>query len=316
MAAPYLISSNFDSSKKEEVHLQSDSSIGFSIGDSDNQQAAPDGHVLSEHFSQAQLEHLDVLTESRAEETEFAVRATHSTKGHYIRFALKRKPDGTGFVADLSRVSKKPNLPLVNDEHAAFRLSNLWAKQEVDRFIRQYDRNAAAQVATVFRLVTPVTSAVVLETSRDYGRFGLHRQRYSVLDDSLHTGLYRQSNAAATPAADGAPVLQGAAISGIFSPEELGAMQSTQSMDSMAPTLQGATNGTIGPQGSDATYITGVNTAGTMVTSDGTIADLVPFANLAMCFAGLFIAIFTFANERGCKWAQVRGFTRKERRSA
>jgi len=31
-----------------------------------------------------------------------------------------------------------------------------------------------------------------------------------------------------------------------------------------APSLQGATNGTIGVQGSDATYITGVNTAGTV----------------------------------------------------
>jgi Mg-chelatase subunit ChlD len=34
--------------------------------------------------------------------------------------------------------------------------------------------------------------------------------------------------------------------------------------DSMAPTLQGATNGSIGPQGADATYVSGVNTAGTV----------------------------------------------------
>ena len=34
--------------------------------------------------------------------------------------------------------------------------------------------------------------------------------------------------------------------------------------DGMAPTLQGATNGTIGPGGADATYISGVNTAGTV----------------------------------------------------
>ncbi len=40
--------------------------------------------------------------------------------------------------------------------------------------------------------------------------------------------------------------------------------QTRQEQDSQAPTLQGATNGTIGPQGSDATYITGVNTAGTV----------------------------------------------------
>lgn len=34
--------------------------------------------------------------------------------------------------------------------------------------------------------------------------------------------------------------------------------------DSDVPTLQGATNGTIGPQGADATYVTGINTAGTV----------------------------------------------------
>jgi hypothetical protein len=31
-----------------------------------------------------------------------------------------------------------------------------------------------------------------------------------------------------------------------------------------APSLQGATNGTIGPQGNDATFVTGINTAGTV----------------------------------------------------
>ncbi len=35
-----------------------------------------------------------------------------------------------------------------------------------------------------------------------------------------------------------------------------------------APSLQGATNGTIGVQGSDATYVTGVNTAGTVRTEN------------------------------------------------
>lgn len=40
--------------------------------------------------------------------------------------------------------------------------------------------------------------------------------------------------------------------------------QSFHFMDALAPKLQGATNGTIAPQGADATYITGINTAGTV----------------------------------------------------
>lgn len=40
--------------------------------------------------------------------------------------------------------------------------------------------------------------------------------------------------------------------------------QTTHFLDSLAPRLQGATNGTIAPQGRDATFITGINTAGTV----------------------------------------------------
>jgi len=40
--------------------------------------------------------------------------------------------------------------------------------------------------------------------------------------------------------------------------------QSRQFGSGVAPALQGATSGTIGPQGADATYIVGLNTAGTV----------------------------------------------------
>ena len=38
----------------------------------------------------------------------------------------------------------------------------------------------------------------------------------------------------------------------------------TQVADGRSPTLQGATNGTISPQGAEATVVQGVNTAGTV----------------------------------------------------
>ena len=47
---------------------------------------------------------------------------------------------------------------------------------------------------------------------------------------------------------------------------------------SNAPTLQAATNGTVGPQGSDATYITGVNTAGTVRVNN--LANLEALLNI------------------------------------
>lgn len=311
IAAPYLISSNFSTMKTEDVHLQSDSNIGFSLEGEDSEHTVADNvndHFLTEQFSQSQLEHLRVITEVTSGEPEFAVRATHSTKGHYIRVSLKRSPDGKGFVTDLNRTSVKPDLPVVKDEHAAFRLSSLWAAREVDRFLSAGDVQSAEKVATIYRLVTPVTSAVVFESNRDYDRFGLHRKRYSVLGDDLHPRVSRGSDAAANFNASGASPLQ---WSGSSQPLLQGATG-----DSQVPSLPGATNGTVGPQGADATFVTGVNTAGTVIVSDRTVSDMFSFANLAMCFAGLFIAIFTFASERGCKWAQLRIFTRKEKRTA
>lgn len=53
---------------------------------------------------------------------------------------------------------------------------------------------------------------------------------------------------------------------------------SADSFDQDSPTLQGATNGTIGPSGSDATYITGVNTAGTVRVNN--LANLEALLNL------------------------------------
>jgi hypothetical protein len=45
-----------------------------------------------------------------------------------------------------------------------------------------------------------------------------------------------------------------------------------------APSLQGATNGTIGPQGGDATFVTGVNTAGTVRVNN--LANLEALLNI------------------------------------
>jgi hypothetical protein len=54
--------------------------------------------------------------------------------------------------------------------------------------------------------------------------------------------------------------------------------QTLQFLDAIAPRLQGATHGTIGPQGADATYITGVNTAGTVRVNN--LANLEALLNI------------------------------------
>ncbi|MCC7532193.1 MAG: hypothetical protein IT342_27060 [Candidatus Melainabacteria bacterium] len=54
--------------------------------------------------------------------------------------------------------------------------------------------------------------------------------------------------------------------------------QTLQEGDGEAPILQGTTNGTIGPQGGDATFITGVNTAGTVRVNN--LANLEALLNI------------------------------------
>ncbi len=54
--------------------------------------------------------------------------------------------------------------------------------------------------------------------------------------------------------------------------------QTTQLGMGAAPALQGATNGTIGPQGGDATYVTGLNTAGTVRVNN--LANLEALLNI------------------------------------
>jgi hypothetical protein len=69
---------------------------------------------------------------------------------------------------------------------------------------------------------------------------------------------------------------QGAMGYGTLSPNT--GTQALQGGFAMAPSLSGATNGTIGPKGTDATYITGVNTAGTVRVNN--LANLEALLNI------------------------------------
>ncbi len=52
-------------------------------------------------------------------------------------------------------------------------LAKLWAADETKRLVRENRRQEAAQTAIEYRVVTPVSGAVVLETTRDYANAGL-----------------------------------------------------------------------------------------------------------------------------------------------
>jgi hypothetical protein len=60
--------------------------------------------------------------------------------------------------------------------------------------------------------------------------------------------------------------------------DRTGSQAGQQANNGNAPSLQGATNGTIGPQGTDATFVTGVNTAGTVRVNN--LANLEALLNI------------------------------------
>ena len=64
----------------------------------------------------------------------------------------------------------------------------------------------------------------------------------------------------------------------INSNQQITGSQTQQYTDGQAPMLQGATNGTIGPQGGDATAVMGVNTAGTVRVNN--LANLEALLNI------------------------------------
>lgn len=162
----------------------------------------------------------------------FAVRATHSADGGFIVASLNR--DAAEPFMTYRKVLSRPDCPVLEDINAEHRISTLWAKSQIEHLVSDGRRSDAARLAEVYRVVSSISGACVLENQNDYARSGLHRDQWRAV---AIAGTAAQSE----------------------TPLELSGMSAVD-----APMLQGATNGTIGPQGMDATVISGVNTAGTI----------------------------------------------------
>ena len=81
--------------------------------------------------------------------------------------------------------------------------------------------------------------------------------------------------------AQAADAFQSQGTSGTYgyqSNQNTGSQTQNASTAASTPSLQGATNGTIGPQGADATFVTGVNTAGTVRVNN--LANLEALLNI------------------------------------
>ncbi|HEY9676924.1 MAG TPA: hypothetical protein V6C76_02895 [Drouetiella sp.] len=158
------------------------------------------------------------------------------------RFVSKWQPGGMEYKVKLT----ESYAPLSGEQASAAQgreLKALLAKEQSQSLISSGDLRAASEIAVRNKLVTPVSAAVVMQSTPP-----------SMTADAFST----QSNAPQ------AQVLQGAS-SGTIAPQS-------------PPELQGATNGTIGSNGADAEFVTGVNTAGTVRVNN--LANLEALLNI------------------------------------
>ena len=141
--------------------------------------------------------------------------------------------------------TERPKTHVDYDRTVSAQLTCLWAKEEVERLLRRGLTQKAEVLASNYRLVTPVTGAVVLERESDYATKNLDHGAYLDAPDHRRSGSDAFSSGDRDAFSSEGPSPQGNSFGS-------------------ASTLQGATNGTIGPQMDDSTFVTGVNTAGTV----------------------------------------------------
>lgn len=177
------------------------------------------------------------------------------------RLISKWRLGGKEYVTRFVETNQKPASRFGNSREAV-ELANLHAFNLVNRYINERNVQAAEKIAVSSRLVTLVSGAVVLERHSDYSRWGLNDPNQRSYSEELAA----QNADTALNEIDGSRI----AFDGA----------------SGAPVLQSATNGSIGPQGADATVITGINTAGTVRVNN--LANLEALLNVIANGAQIF----------------------------
>jgi hypothetical protein len=177
---------------------------------------------------------------------------------------------------DQSQVSYQPVQEIVSDlkgikiekrRELAAELSALWASKEVEALNKAGRTKDAEDLGSRYRIISKYSAATVLERDSDYQAW------------QLKTGNYVDAGAEKSPMPTAADMTLGT--------------RSVVESASDSPTLIGAVNGTIGPQGSDATVVTGVNTSGSVRVNN--LANLEAFLNITAAAVLFGSFLFTAA---------------------
>lgn len=205
------------------------------------------------------------------------------------RFLAKWRPGGHEFVVEYRHMFI-PAGRLISNPEQQREVAAMYARERCALHLTNGELKPAIEEAVMHRIVTPVSLAATVLNSRKETTSalaeGMHnRSVHIVANQSDRSHSNSRSRLASTikpkPHSEyrwqhGSSNLIATNSRGhnqVAQPTTLEELQS-----GAAPILQGATNGTIGPQGADATAIMGVNTAGTVRVNN--LANLEALLNI------------------------------------
>jgi hypothetical protein len=169
-------------------------------------------------------------------------RNTNKLTDDLATFFSKWKPDSNDYAVSLSPTMVVPDGSITVSDQEAEELLALSASRQCDQLVSTRHIRKAARIAVAYGVVTPVSCALISNSP-------------AAIEESIDDG-------------------SGASTENAGTQEMSNATRNPQG----GPVLQGATNGTIAPQGADATYVQGVNTAGTVRVNN--LANLEALLNI------------------------------------
>jgi hypothetical protein len=294
LSMPRITKSNLNFDCQQDVHLESDVPFVSNRDDisSEPNQKGKYANLIKGNIPFERLGDVSITGKRKFPLKQFAVAAKHASSGSFILATQEADMFGKSRLK-LEKTNTRPRAFIVQSDEASHRISNLWAIDQIQKAVDKGERSTGVQIAMTYRAVSPVSGATVLATNADYQRFGLHRDFGKVYngastkrassDDKFDRELQRRAPLPmAAPAPSSESFNESSFDEGVF-------------VDGQAPMLQGATNGTAGPAGNDATVIQGVNTPGTVQMEPTFNRDFAK--QLMFSIVCLLVGIFLFGKK-------------------
>lgn len=262
MELPQVVASNVSFTAAQNIHLTSPGAMKAQGADASCVESKS-GYVLRANLNSESLKKLSITCDRTSTSNQFATRATHSNPRAWIVATVAAA--GPDRSLTLKKVTNTPDCPIIDDNDAAFRLSNIWAHNEIEALVKNGISSQAVELASIYRVVSTVSGAVVLERADDYTYNGLERNLYR--STSYVSPLADKQAAAVVPPPmphlaphmsrmpQPVPTATPVPASRLQPIQDMALRRAAPQFSKAAAgpvALQGATNGTIGPQGNDA----------------------------------------------------------------